>query len=81
MFEIEKGIPVPKRTGATGPRGSKYPFAEMEPGDSFFVDSTKSAASTRSSVRASFRRWAKATGSTATIRTTAEGDGVRAFLL
>jgi hypothetical protein len=28
MFKIEKGIPLPE---------SKYPFAEMEVGDSFFV--------------------------------------------
>lgn len=81
MFTIEKGIPVPKRVGNTGPRCSKYPFSEMSPGDSFFVKAAKSTASTRSSLRASFRRWAKANGSTATIRTAVENDGVRTFLL
>lgn len=29
-IKIEKGVPLP-------PRKSKYPFAEMEPGDSFFA--------------------------------------------
>lgn len=81
MFEIEKGIPVPKRSGVTGPRGSKYPFSAMESGDSFFVKVTKNASSTRSSLRASFRRWVKATGSDAALRTAAENDGVRAFML
>lgn len=33
MFSIEKNIPIPlKQT-----RGSKYPFADMEVGDSFFI--------------------------------------------
>lgn len=35
MFEIEKDVPIPEtRQG----RGSKYPFAEMEVGDSFLVE-------------------------------------------
>lgn len=32
MFEIERGVPVP-----TSGRYSKYPFAGMQVGDSFFV--------------------------------------------
>ena len=34
MIKIEKDVPIPLR-----PRGkpSKYPWADMEPGDSFFV--------------------------------------------
>ena len=32
MFQIEKGVDLPPRT-----QRSKYPFAEMVPGDSFFV--------------------------------------------
>lgn len=34
-FHIEKGIPVPKMTGAG--RKTKYPFESMQVGDSFFV--------------------------------------------
>ena len=36
MFIIEKGIPFPAR-------GSKYPFADMEVGDSFLAPDTKIA--------------------------------------
>lgn len=35
MFEIERGVPVPKRNQSR--RESKYPCAEMEIGDSFFI--------------------------------------------
>lgn len=38
-FHIEKGIPVPKMTGAG--RKTKYPFESMEVGDSFFIKDTK----------------------------------------
>ena len=34
-FVVEKNILVPKKTG--GGRAAKYPWAKMEPGDSFFV--------------------------------------------
>jgi hypothetical protein len=34
-FKIDKGIPVPDRQGGHG--NSKYPMANMEVGDSFFV--------------------------------------------
>lgn len=33
-MEIDKGIPIPERRKAF----SKYPFKEMEIGDSFFID-------------------------------------------
>lgn len=33
MFQIETGIPVPERNA----RRSKYPFAQMDEGDSFFA--------------------------------------------
>lgn len=35
MYEIENGIPAPEVTRGAG---RKYPFKEMEVGDSFFVD-------------------------------------------
>lgn len=46
MFKIEKGIEIPP-AGALG-RSQKYPFADMDVGDSFFVanDSGKSTADT-----------------------------------
>lgn len=41
-YQIEKGhsIPEPHR-GPLGPRGSKYPFADMAVGDSFLVTDEK----------------------------------------
>ena len=33
MMKIDKGVPIPLK----GARGSKYPFAEMVVGESFFV--------------------------------------------
>jgi len=36
MFEIEKGMEIPSRKGGGG-RPSKYPWLDMEIGDSFFV--------------------------------------------
>ena len=35
MYQIEKGIPAPEKYGVGRP--SRYPFADMEVGDSFFV--------------------------------------------
>jgi len=35
MFTIDKGIPMPRR--GCGERERKYPFLEMEPGDSFLI--------------------------------------------
>lgn len=38
MFKIEKGVPIPKPV-----RTSKYPFAQMDIGDSFCVEDAKIA--------------------------------------
>ncbi len=44
MITIDKGVPVPPpRT-----RASKYPWAEMEVGDSFFVEATAEEMKSRS---------------------------------
>jgi hypothetical protein len=43
MFKIEKGIPMSKRR--------KYPFAEMEIGDSVFIEGLKSVAEISGSFR------------------------------
>ena len=42
--EIEEGIPMPEGTSRGG--GSKYPWKDMEVGQSFFVTGTKSAPGT-----------------------------------
>jgi len=36
MIKIEKNVPIPKKKGSG--RKAKYPFGEMDVGDSFFVD-------------------------------------------
>lgn len=41
MFEIEKDVPAPVRERAGRP--TKYPFAQMQPGDSIFMPGAKTA--------------------------------------
>lgn len=65
-FAIETGVPIPEAKrggggGRKGPRGSKYPFATMENGQSFFVPATeempnpaKTLASTASTAKKAF---------------------------
>lgn len=65
-FAIEEGVPIPEAKrggggGRKGPRGSKYPFATMENGQSFFVPATeampnpaKTLASTASTAKKQF---------------------------
>jgi hypothetical protein len=43
MFEIESNLPIPKRAGRGGRRGSKYPFGSMAIGESFFAPVKPSA--------------------------------------
>lgn len=55
MYEIEKNVPMPTDVG--GRRPTRYPFATMEPGDSFLIlaaeDSfQKRKANTQNSIRA-----------------------------
>jgi hypothetical protein len=72
-FTIESGIPMPKRTA--GRSGSKYPFADMEVGDSFAIPGDVKAATIRSAVGAFTKRNPDA-GKFA-VRGT--GDGLRVF--
>lgn len=58
-FKIEKGLPVPMRPGAR-----KFPFGEMEIGDSFFVPGAKIATVMTLARRASLRTGYKFTGRT-----------------
>lgn len=65
-FAIEDGVAIPEAKrggggGRKGPRGSKYPFATMENGQSFFVPATeempnpaKTLASTASTAKKAF---------------------------
>ena len=57
-IEIEKGVPLPKRSRGPGrPRSGKYPFQQMEVGDSFLISNVAS-----NSVACISGRWAKRTG-------------------
>lgn len=57
-IQIDKGIPIPKRN-AGRPRGSKYPYQDMEIGDSIFLPVTTSG-----SASATTNHWKKQSGFT-----------------
>ncbi len=60
-FVLETGVPIPKRVAPGGRRGSKYPFAQMEVGQSFLVaDPETKAATIRSAVGAFSKRYSDA---------------------
>jgi hypothetical protein len=54
--QIEKGIPIPK---FYGPRASRYPFNEMEVGDSILIEAEKNEdlLRVRGSARSSMRQY------------------------
>lgn len=66
-IKIEKGVPVP-----SPPMRAKYPFKDMEVGDSFFVSSEYI-----DKVRSSAASYARAHGMKFTTRQ--EGDGLRVW--
>jgi len=78
-MQIEKNIPIPADKGATGRTGrrAKYPFAQMEVGDSFLVswDDLPPSGQACLSVRAG-----DAFGS-GNFRTRKEADGIRVWRL
>jgi hypothetical protein len=39
-FQVFSGVPLPTTKRASGPRGSKYPFADLDVGDFFVVNRT-----------------------------------------
>lgn len=49
MFEVEKGVPVPKKKTGSNFKGAMrvHPFRLMEPGDSFFAPGYKAGAGSR----------------------------------
>jgi hypothetical protein len=59
-FALENDVPLPKRTAPGGRRGSKYPFAQMEVGQSFRVSDDTKAATIRSAVGAFSKRYSDA---------------------
>ena len=75
-FVIEDGIPVATKRvgGGGGRRGSKYPFAVMQPGQSFLVPEDVKPATIRSAVGA-FNKRNVGKGKFA-VRVTAEGTRV-----
>lgn len=74
MYEIEKGVPIPD-----DPRGrrGKYPFKDMEVGDSFFVscDDEKRKKTVRNSIYAS--RWRREKGYK--FKCSLEKEGIRVW--
>ncbi len=76
-FKVESGIDVPPLTHET-----KYPWSEMQPGDSFFIPSQgkKNQRSVQTSAIATAKRWGvKNSGETFISRTVEENgeSGVR----
>jgi hypothetical protein len=52
MFALETGVPVPPRATFGQKRGSKYPFADMEVGNSFLVPEGIKSQTIRSAIGA-----------------------------
>lgn len=48
MFKIESNVPVPE---AVRSHGTRYPWAEMRPGDSFAVESKRAASAAYNAAR------------------------------
>ena len=67
MFKIEKDVALPKHA-----RTSKYPFADMEIGDSFAAPN-----STRQGLYTAAYNWAKAEGAGKKFIVREEGKGAR----
>lgn len=65
MITIEKNVPIPPRRE----KPTKYPFADMEPGDSFLVQVDKDNFEKKIlSMRMSSRKYSKAHGGQFTTR-------------
>jgi hypothetical protein len=74
MFEIEKNILVPPKQKQVY-RG-KYPFAQMQVGDSFFV---RQEQGNKSAIRSSAQLAKKALGFRFIVRTDNDNTGVRVW--
>ena len=79
MIQIERGVPVPpKRVGQI----AKYPFHEMEPGDSFAVDvGTDDPRRVVNRVNTAAQAWKRRHNPGAKFRLEAKGGVVRIWLV
>lgn len=59
-FVLETGIEIPKRTVPGRRTGSKYPFAQMEVGQSFLMSADVKAQTIRSAIGAFSKRYSDA---------------------
>ncbi len=77
-FTIDKNVPIPASTAG---RGAIYPFAAMEPGDSFFVPATGEALKKRAASlsRAASMHAKKHEGRKYTTRKVPDEGGVRVW--
>jgi len=73
-FKIDKNVPIPE--GRWGKRRKKYPFDEMEVGDSFFIHGGK-----QESITSIMRHWREKLGHKYTTRSVVENGvkGVRVW--
>ena len=75
-YTIEKNVPLPSNVG----RHATYPYADMEVGDSFFVEALENVRSVGGSLRGSAYAYAKRqkeTGKRFSVRQS--GDGFRVW--
>ena len=70
VIKLDKNVPLPLNTGHKG--GGKYPWREMQPGDSFFVPGGKG------SQKGIYHTGKTAAGIKVTTRTVVE-NGVKGF--
>lgn len=62
MITVEKGRPIPP------PTKSKYPFRDMEIGDSFWVPDGRNAEATKNNVRSAATCYSRRNGGRFTVR-------------
>ena len=78
FFEIEKNVPIVNKTNGGGGRPPKYPWEQMEVGDSFYVpkpDKLKNIRDLRSNLLNASRVYVRRYGWQFT--TSEEGEGIR----
>lgn len=72
-FKIEKQVPIPEKQDHSAK--TKYPFAKMEIGDSFFIPNVSKTFSIYSMVR-QFNSWS---GTAIRVTQRRESDGIRVW--
>jgi hypothetical protein len=78
-MKVEKGVPLP--TKRSGGHNSKYPWAEMEDGDSVLIEriGDEPFANTQRRVSNNSREWLKRNREGWTAITAREGNGIRVW--